>query len=204
MNNEECGKIKQYLEKNFKSELGLGEQVLDFITENSLKTIFTDIGASLFASIIGNTQVSKNNKSSSELEKDNANREKLVSWMNRQMGENDSFQKKLFVLMKQKGYDEQPSKFYNKIFLDRRVFSRISSEAYEQQPEKKTVFKLIIGLELTLYDAEDLLKSAGFSFNCHKKFDMIIKYCVENEIFKPEIVDEYLIIFGEKPLFSIE
>ena len=204
MNNEELVKLKQYLADNYKENIGLGEQLLDFITENNLKTIFTDIGASLFASTMGAGHVLSSSHSPSEAEKDKINKEKLELWLKQQKDENESFQIKLHAFMKKCGYENQPSKLYNKIYLDRRVFSRISSIANGQQPEKKTVFKLIIGLELELDEAEDLLGSAGFDFNCHKRFDMILKYCIEHQIYHTETVDEYLVEFDEKAIFSIE
>lgn len=204
MNADERLKLEQYLKENYKQEGGLGEQLLDFFTKNNLKTFFSDTGASLIAPSLGMAGIFSKNRASSDKEKDASEKEKLTLWMNRQMNENESFQRKLLAFMKKRGYEKQPSKFYNKISLDRRVYSRISSEAYKQQPDKKTVFKLIIGLELELSDANELLKSAGFSFNCHKKFDMIIKYCVENGIYGVNTIDEYLVNFEEKPLFSLE
>ena len=204
MNADERLKLEQYLKDNYKQEGGLGDQLLDFFKKNNLKTFFSDTGASLIAPSLGMAGIFSKNRGSSDKEKDESEKEKLTLWMNRQMSENESFQRKLLSFMKKRGYEEQPSKFYNKISLDRRVYSRISSEAYKQQPDKKTVFKLIIGLELELSDANELLKSAGFSFNCHKKFDMIIKYCVENGVYGVDTVDEYLVDFEEKPLFSLE
>lgn len=204
MNADERLKLEQYLKDNYKQEGGLGDQLLGFFKKNNLKTFFSDTGASLIAPSLGMAGIFSKNRGSSDKEKDESEKEKLTLWMNRQMSENESFQRKLLSFMKKRGYEKQPSKFYNKISLDRRVYSRISSEAYKQQPDKKTVFKLIIGLELELCDANELLKSAGFNFNCHKKFDMIIKYCVENGVYGVDTVDEYLVDFEEKPLFSLE
>ena len=102
----------------------------------------------------------------------------------------------------QKGYAEDYPRLYKKIEMDRRLFSRISSEAYELHIDKKTVFKLLIGLELTLEEAEALLNAAGFCFNNHKKCDLIIKYCVETGIYETIRVDEYLVYVDEKALFS--
>lgn len=204
MQNEELEKIKQYLDVNYKENMELGEQILDFLTDNNLKNIFTDIGASMFASMMGAAHIPSSNHSPSEPKEDKTDKDKLLSWIKQQMDENKSFQKLLLEFIKKQGYEEQPSKLYNKIDLDRRVFSRIASIASEQQPDKKTVFKLIIGLELELGDAEDLLGAAGFDFNCHKRFDMILKYCIEHHIYQTVTVDEYLVEFDEKALFSIK
>ena len=40
MNNEDLVKLKQYLADNYKENIGLGEQLLDFITENNF--LFSD------------------------------------------------------------------------------------------------------------------------------------------------------------------
>ena len=98
MNNEELVKLKQYLADNYKENIGLGEQLLDFITENNLKTIFTDIGASLFASTLGVGPVLSSSHSPSEAEKDKINKEKLELWLKQQKDENESFQIKLHFI----------------------------------------------------------------------------------------------------------
>lgn len=205
--------LKKYLDENYIEEVEVGDQALEFLTDNNLKNIFTDIGASLFASTLLGAHIPKSSYSAkpdrdkSDKGKNGvelSDKEKLSLWLNQQMRDTDSFQEKLRYYMKEKGYADHPPKLYNKIYLDRRVFSRISSEAYGVQPEKKTVFKLIIGLELNLSESGELLESSGFSFNCHKKFDMIIKYCIEKKIYDLRSIDEYLVKFDEKPLFSIE
>lgn len=206
MKKEKLANLKIYLQENLKEDgkTNIGENIAEFVAENNLDAMLTNIGAGLLSSIIGGISAC-NTKASREFEKnENAELDKLTLWISEEMQNSDSFPALMFQFLSEKGYEDTIPQFYNKISLDRRVFSRISSERNKQQPDKKTVFKILIGLELTLAEAEKLLKSAGYNFNNHKKYDMIIKYCVVNEIYDTETVDEYLVEFNEKALFSLE
>ena len=183
---EEKKELEEYLKKNQNEEL---------------KTLFTDIGAALLAAFLGGdkTQAASYNQpgsgSNGEINSE------LSLWMKQQMNDHESFQSLLLKHLEKKGYKDRFSDFYKKIYLDRRLFSKLATEAYQYHPEKKTVFKLIFGLELTMDEAQKLLLSAGYSFNSHQQYDMIIKYCIEKGIYKLEQIDEYLQMFSEKPLF---
>lgn len=185
MDADEKKKVEEYLRKN---------------QNEDLKALFTDIGAALLAAFLGCEQQSASHNQPGTGGSGNINNE-LSLWMKQQMNDNESFQSLLLKHLEQKGYKDRFSEFYKKIYLDRRLFSKIATEAYQYHPDKKTVFKLIFGLELSIDESQKLLRSAGYSFNSHNQYDMIIKYCIEKEIYKLEQIDEYLQMFGEKPLF---
>ena len=206
MSTKDISSIQLYLDENLEKEVAMRDRIIDFITENSIDTIFTELGAAFLSSVIETREQSKSNLNENQQEvgnelKDDA--QTLNLWLTEQSEKNSKFQEVLRTFLQQKGYADDCPKLYKKINMDRRLFARISSEAYELHIDKKTVFKLVIGLELEMAEADRLLNSAGYCFNNHKQGDLIIKYCVQNNIYDPMLIDEYLVFFGEDALFSI-
>ena len=201
MMNDLFQKVEQYLIDNLNTSNSIGNQILDFITDNNLDSVFTDFGVSILSSIYWSDFTFKA-KRSYDHSNEEIDGENLRLWLSQQVDKNESFQQVFHRFLFKKGYEDDYPKLYNKIFMDRRVFSHIASYKNSQLPEKKTLFKLIIGLELNLSEAEELLKSAGYSFNEHKKFDLIIKYCIEHAIYNPITIDSLLIRFDEASLFT--
>ena len=56
-------------------------------------------------------------------------------------------------------------------------------------PKKQTVMALGLALELPLQEFEKFLASAGYAFMPSSKFDLIVKYCVMNQIYNLVEVD---------------
>jgi len=138
------------------------------------------------------------------LEEPTSRIEDMTKWINRQIDLSESFAEVLLRHLSQKGYRNDFPMFYNKIYMDRRLFSKLISESYKTQPTKKTVLKIIIGLELTITEAEKMLSSAGYCFNSHDRSEMILKYCIEHEKYSPQEIDRHLLLFGENTLFTVE
>ena len=110
-----------------------------------------------------------------------------------------SFSEMLFKFINDKRIDEV--KLYQHVMVSRSVFSKIrSSDAY--QPDKDTVFKFAIGLRLNLEEGITFLASAGFNFKLSSNRDLIIRHCLELAKFDLIMVDQLLVDFKEKPLFS--
>lgn len=109
------------------------------------------------------------------------------------------FTKMLFNLIDQKGITDTEA--YRKALIDRRHFSKIRSNL-DYQPSKETVFSFVLALELNVDQAIDLLKSAGFAFNMSNKADLIIRYCIEHEIYDINEVNFALHSF-DQPLLRI-
>ena len=55
-----------------------------------------------------------------------------------------------------------------------------------------------LALELPLVEYEEFLASAGYAFMPSSKFDLIIKYCVINQIYNIVSVDVILNDHGEE------
>lgn len=100
-----------------------------------------------------------------------------------------TFSKKLFEFIRQKGISE--TECYKRAHLDRRLFSKIRSDD-NYQPNKNTVFALILGLHLNLLEAKELLKTAGYSISHSMKKDVLIEFCIKEQKYDIIKVNELL------------
>ncbi len=109
-----------------------------------------------------------------------------------------SFQERLNVYIERFTWEGQrkESLIYKHCNMDKRTFHKIkNTKTPNYHPRKNTVFSLIIGMELTLAEAEDLLSSAGYAFDQDDEFDKIIKKYVNKQ--------DYNIKKIEKELFEV-
>ena len=109
----------------------------------------------------------------------------------------DTFQQVLFRIIDRKGLTDP--EVYKKANLDRKLFSKIRSDV-EYTPSKRTVMALIIGLELNMDEAADLLKRAGYSFSPSDLSDLTVKACIEQRMYNIHMVNCYLFDLGQKTL----
>ena len=86
---------------------------------------------------------------------------------------------------------------YKKACIDKKFFSKIISNK-DYVPKKHTVMALGLALELPLKEYEAFLASAGYAFMPSSRFDLIIKYCVINQIYNIVRVDVILNDHGEE------
>lgn len=106
----------------------------------------------------------------------------------------ETFSKMLLRLIDERSLKD--SYVYKKANVDRRHFSKIRNDM-EYAPNKKTVIAFAIALELTLDEAVDLMRKAGFAFSRSSKFDVIICYFIENREFNIFEINEVLFIYGQ-------
>ena len=111
----------------------------------------------------------------------------------------DTFSKTLFKIIDEKEMED--SYVYKKANMDRRLFSKIRSNM-EYRPSKDTVIALSMALELSLDEAKELLRKAGFALSRSNKFDIIVEYFFSEKIYDLFELDEALFSFGEKTLGS--
>ncbi|MCR4562978.1 MAG: hypothetical protein K5694_07250 [Bacilli bacterium] len=85
---------------------------------------------------------------------------------------------------------------YTSSNLDRRLFSKLRSEAYH--PSKKTIFALCIGCRLTLEESDKLLEYAGYCFSPAYAFDRLVKQLIISKKYRS--IHEVNLILLEKDL----
>jgi len=110
----------------------------------------------------------------------------------------NKFQKLLFNFIDSK--DLKDSDVYNKVHIDRRLFSKIRSDS-SYHPSKETVILLGLALELNENEIEDLLNSAAYSLPKNNVYDLIIRFCFIEGIYDLTEVNSLLDSY-ECKLFS--
>ena len=110
----------------------------------------------------------------------------------------DGFAAHLFALIDQKGLDDVTC--YKRANIDRKTFSKIRCGTY-LTPSKPTALALALALRLNLEETEALLKSAGLALSPAREFDIIIRFCIENEIFDIHEINEVLYRY-DQPLLG--
>ena len=103
--------------------------------------------------------------------------------------EDDTFQTKLFKLIDDR--ELKDSDVYNKVNIDRRLFSKIRSNK-DYHPSKETIILLGLALELNESEIEELLKSASYSLPMNTTFDLIIRFCFKEHIYNINTINEFL------------
>ena len=101
----------------------------------------------------------------------------------------NDFQTLLFKYIDERGLTD--SDVYNKVHIDRRLFSKIRSDN-NYHPSKETVILLGLSLELNEKEIEDLLDSASYSLPKNNHYDLIIRFCFINKIYDIISVNDLL------------
>lgn len=109
-----------------------------------------------------------------------------------QLGE--TFQERLFRLIDQRNMTDV--EVYKKANLDRKLFSKIRGNA-AYRPKKITAVALAIALELNLDETKDLLARAEFALSPSSRFDLIITYFIEREVYDIYTINLALFAHGQ-------
>ena len=88
------------------------------------------------------------------------------------------FSETLLYLIDRTG--KKDSEIYNKANVDRKLFSKIRNNA-DYRPSKATAIAFAIALELSMDETDDLLARAGIALSQSNKFDVIVRYFIENK-----------------------
>ncbi len=111
--------------------------------------------------------------------------------------EDNKFQKLLFKHIDER--DLKDSDVYNKVNIDRRLFSKIRNDS-NYHPSKNTIILLAIALELSEDELLDLLNSAEYSLPNNDVFNLIVKFCFKEKIYNINTINEFLYDYNCKTI----
>ncbi len=109
---------------------------------------------------------------------------KICEYLNCSKSKN--FNETLFYFIDRSGHKD--SEIYKPVDIDRKLFSKIRCNQ-DYIPRKNVIIKLCFSLRLNI-----LLNSAGYSLSTNK-FDLIISYCLDNDIYDLNIINDYLFTY---------
>lgn len=114
---------------------------------------------------------------------------------------NETFVEMLLRLIDERNLTD--SEVYHRAHLDRRFFSKLRSDRL-YKPKKKNVIALALALHLDNPTSKKLIKKAGYILTSSSKFDLVIRYCIEHQIYDLIQVNQLLYDAVNDSLFSNE
>lgn len=138
--------------------------------------------------------ISKRAKSNA-CEKFNFDERELEKFI-RQCGSAETFPELVNDYMGKKGMG--PKDVYQNANLSRQDFSRVTKPG--AKPKRETIYSVAIGLQASWEETTKLLSSVGYAFRKNSKFDVILRYCIQNKMYEISRINEALYSYGQKTL----
>jgi len=121
----------------------------------------------------------------------------LMSGFIREKRDYTSFALSLDKLRKEKGLS--PAELYKAAWIDKRLYSKIMVTA-NYRPAKNTAISFGLALKLKPDEFASFIQNAGFALSDSSIFDLVIRFCVEREIFDLHDVNALLLQEDQKTL----
>lgn len=112
----------------------------------------------------------------------------------------ESFRDQLLRMIDEKGLTHSAA--YNAANVSKQVFNSIKHKE-DYIPTKKTILALAIALKLNTRETNELLAKAGYALSDCSRFDLIVKYHIDNKNYNLKEIDQALFDHGmEGQLFE--
>lgn len=99
----------------------------------------------------------------------------------------------LYSLMDKYGYDNAAD-LYKKANISRQLWSSIISN--KSNPSLNVCIKIVFVLKADNHECKYLLKKAGYTLASSNKYALIIRYCIENEIYDLDYLNALFCKYG--------
>ena len=123
--------------------------------------------------------------------------EYLSRYKNRSKEKTDDFVLYISSLLTDRGYTKD-SDFYNKANISKQTWSNIMSLG--KTPSMNTLLKIVFTLKCNTHECKYIFKKAGLTLASHSEYNLIIRYCIENEIYDLYDVNVLLTNHGYKEI----
>ena len=90
---------------------------------------------------------------------------------------------------------------YKRANLDKKLFSKIKTNP-DYTPKKTTAVALAIALQLNLDETKDLLGRAGLALSPSNTFDLIIQFCIDENMYDVFEINALLFQY-DQPLLGV-
>ncbi len=117
---------------------------------------------------------------------------------NRSLELDESFQQMLFREIDSRGMTDVEC--YQRAHMDRKTFSKIRGNIY-YKPKKETAVALALALKMTVSEAQELLRKAGYAFSDSNVFDVVVMYFFEKRQYDLFEINETLYYY-DQPLLG--